>query len=57
MQTPVGTLPKDKFTGKFVDEWEAFLASSGTSFDTVDVASSLAGVMACKEDDEIVCRP
>jgi nucleosome binding factor SPN SPT16 subunit len=53
-QTNVGTLPKDKFTGKFVEEWEAFLTSSGTSFKTVDVSAALAGVMARKEEDEIV---
>ncbi|KAK9895707.1 SPT16-domain-containing protein [Cystobasidium minutum MCA 4210] len=49
----VGTFSKDKFKGKFVDEWNAFLKESNVELDTRDVGPPLAGPLAVKDDDEI----
>ena len=47
---------KDKFAGKFIDEWEAYLAASDrkSGFELLDVSPALAAIMAAKEADEIV---
>ena len=49
----VGNLPKDKFKGKFVDEWNAYLKDSSTELDARDVAPVMAGILAKKDDEEI----
>lgn len=54
VQITVGTLPKDKMTGKFVMEWTAVLASSSIKLDEVDVATGVASLLAVKDEQEIV---
>lgn len=54
MQGTVGTFSKDKFKGKFVDEWNAFLKESNVELDTRDVGAPLAGPLAVKDEEEIV---
>lgn len=56
LQGAVGTFPKDKFKGKFVDEWNAFLKEADADLDTRDVGAPLAGPLAVKDEEEIVCR-
>lgn len=59
-QKTLGNFAKDKFAGKFLDEWEAFLSGQQDgkvrrdSFTTTDVAPAVAAIVAAKEDDEIV---
>jgi len=50
----VGCVIKDKFTGKFVDEWNNFLKESNTELDTRDVSAVMAGILARKEEEEVV---
>ncbi|KAJ8303246.1 hypothetical protein KUTeg_019642 [Tegillarca granosa] len=47
----VGEFSKDKFPGEFMDGWRSALKGGG--FDKVDVSSSLAYIMAPKEESEI----
>ena len=56
LQGVVGTLPKDKFKGKFVDEWNNFLKSSNVELESRDASAVLAGVLATKDDEEVVGR-
>lgn len=55
-QKTVGHFAKDKFAGKFVDEWAAYLAKEdrASKINYVDVSVPVAGLMAIKELDEIV---
>ena len=55
-QKQIGICAKDNFVGKFVEEWKAYLDSSGKtdSFETVDVSANLAGILASKDQTEIV---
>jgi nucleosome binding factor SPN SPT16 subunit len=54
LQGSVGVFSKDKFKGKFVDEWNAFLKESNTELETRDAGAPLAGPLAVKDEDEIV---
>lgn len=47
-------LSKDKFTGKFVDEWNNYLKTNNVEFENKDVSPVMAGVLAIKDEDEIV---
>lgn len=47
----VGEFQKDKFTGEFIDEWRKALGTE--SFEYVDISSSIAYLMAVKEETEI----
>lgn len=47
----VGEFSKDKFPGDFMDAWRAAL--KGEDFTKVDVSSSLAVIMASKEESEL----
>ncbi|GAA5853260.1 hypothetical protein JCM9279_006278 [Rhodotorula babjevae] len=49
----VGTLPKDKMVGKFVNEWNAVLAGSGKDIKEVDVALGVSTLLAVKDTDEL----
>ena len=53
MQGAVGCVIKDKFTGKFVDEWNNYLKDSNTELDTRDVSAVMAGILARKEEEEV----
>ena len=53
-QGVVGTLPKDKFKGKFVDEWNNFLKSGNVELESRDASAVLAGVLSTKDDEEVV---
>ena len=55
-QGTVGSLSKDKFEGKFVDEWTKYLKESNVELDSRDAAAVLAGVLAPKDDGEVVSR-
>uniref|UniRef100_A0A7S0S408 FACT complex subunit n=1 Tax=Chlamydomonas leiostraca TaxID=1034604 RepID=A0A7S0S408_9CHLO len=48
----VGTLPKDKHSGKFVEVYNTVIAESGLA--TVDVASGFADLLAVKDPAEIM---
>ena len=48
----VGTLPKDKHTGKFVELYEAKLG--GTELATVDVSLGCADLLSCKDAAEVL---
>lgn len=54
MQGTTGVLSKDKFTGKFVDEWNNYLKTNNVEFENKDVSPVMAGVLAIKDEDEIV---
>lgn len=54
-QQRIGTLPKEEQVGKTVTQYKAALAKAGHNFESVDVATALGGVMAIKDDDELVC--
>lgn len=54
MQGAVGAFPKDKFKGKFVDEWNTFLQESKTELETKDVGPAFAGILAVKDEEEVV---
>ncbi|BGP43975.1 FACT complex subunit spt16 [Rhodotorula kratochvilovae] len=49
----VGTLPKDKMAGKFVNEWAGVLAGSGKDLKEVDVAMGVSTLLAVKDADEL----
>ncbi|GAA5939274.1 hypothetical protein JCM3775_007175 [Rhodotorula graminis] len=49
----VGTLPKDKMVGKFVNEWNAVLSGSGKDIKEVDVALGVSTLLAVKDADEL----
>ncbi|GAA5890025.1 hypothetical protein JCM5296_004746 [Sporobolomyces johnsonii] len=49
----VGTLPKDKMAGKFVQEWQTVLAGSGADLKEVDVAMGVSTVLAVKDSEEL----
>ncbi|CAG2163756.1 unnamed protein product [Oppiella nova] len=47
----IGEFTKDKFSGEFVDEWKKVLNSQ--NYETLDISSALAYIMAPKDDHEI----
>lgn len=50
----VGTLPKDKMVGKFVQEWTAAVAASDIDIKEVDAAPGVSALLAVKDEEEIV---
>jgi len=50
----VGTLVKEKHTGKMVDEWNAAVEGATTKPTVVDIASAISGFVAVKDEEEIV---
>ncbi|CAG8451663.1 423_t:CDS:10 [Paraglomus brasilianum] len=48
----VGILPKDKFSGTFVQDWQAVYESNKSNFHEVDVSLRLASLLAIKDEDE-----
>jgi len=53
-QNKVGTLPKDKMTGKFVQEWQKVLAGAEADLKEVDVALGVSTLLAVKDSEELV---
>ncbi|CAG7817942.1 unnamed protein product [Allacma fusca] len=47
----VGSFPKDKFPGEFMEGWRAALGKD--KFDTVDISALIGGLLAVKEEAEI----
>jgi len=55
-QNKVGTLPKDKMSGKFVTEWATALTGSGKDIKEVDVGVGVSALLAVKDAEEQVSR-
>lgn len=53
----MGTVGKDKFTGKNVQEWTKALESSGKKFEEVEITAALSACLAVKDDEEVVRLP
>ncbi|GMM33338.1 chromatin-remodeling protein [Saccharomycopsis crataegensis] len=49
----VGVLTKDKFEGKFVDEWNSVWSKEEDAITKVDIGAGLSQVMEVKDDEEI----
>ncbi|GAA5917004.1 hypothetical protein JCM6882_001301 [Rhodosporidiobolus microsporus] len=49
----VGTLPKDKMGGKFVNEWQGVLQGSGKDLKEADVAMGVSTLLAEKDAEEL----
>lgn len=53
----IGTLSKEAYAGKLIDEWNNALAASDKKPEVVDIASSISTFMAVKDDDELASHP
>lgn len=53
----VGTLVKEKHTGKMIDEWNAAVEGAATKPTVVDIASAISGFVAVKDEEEVVSAP
>ncbi|TPX38266.1 hypothetical protein SmJEL517_g00054 [Synchytrium microbalum] len=51
--TRLGYFAKDRFSGKFLNEWNQTLSLSDRSFEKVDGTKSFSSVMAVKDDNEL----
>ncbi len=49
----VGLVLKDKFEGKFIDEWNSVWSKREGDFTKIDIAAGLSQVMEVKDDEEI----
>ena len=49
----VGTLVKEKHTGKMIEEWNAAVEGTATKPTVVDIASAISGFVAVKDEEEI----
>jgi nucleosome binding factor SPN SPT16 subunit len=49
----VGTLSKEAYAGKLIDEWNNALGASDKKPEVVDIASSISTFMAVKDDEEL----
>ncbi|KAK8865948.1 FACT complex subunit SPT16 [Kwoniella newhampshirensis] len=49
----IGGLPKDKPTGKLVDDWNAAVASSKGGLQVVDVSVAVSDILAVRDGDEM----
>lgn len=48
----VGTLAKEKHTGKMIDEWNTAVEGTGTKPTVVDITSAISGFVAVKDEEE-----
>ncbi|KAH3682342.1 hypothetical protein WICPIJ_006691, partial [Wickerhamomyces pijperi] len=48
----LGILSKDKYAGKFIDEWNAVWDASKSEFDLVDCATGVSATLEHKDEDE-----
>lgn len=53
----IGTLSKEAYAGKLIDEWNNALAASDKKPEVVDIASSISTFMSVKDDEELVSHP
>lgn len=53
-QKRIGILPKDKFTGSFIDEWKEVYTEADVKWVEQDIGPSIAAVMAIKDEEEMV---
>ena len=51
----MGSITKDQYGGKFVQEFKSALEKSGKGFETVDVSVGLGQALSVKDEDEMVC--
>lgn len=49
----VGTLAKEKHTGKMIDEWNTAVEGAVTKPTVVDITSAVSGFVAIKDEEEI----
>ena len=49
----VGTLSKEKHTGKMIDEWNTAVEGAATKPKIVDITSAISGFVAVKDEEEI----
>lgn len=50
----IGSLGKETYAGKLIDEWNNALAVSEKKPEVVDIASAISTFMSVKDDDELV---
>jgi nucleosome binding factor SPN SPT16 subunit len=53
----IGTLSKEAYAGKLIDEWNSALAASDKKPEVVDIAPSISTFMSVKDDEELVSHP
>lgn len=53
-QSRVGHLPKEKYHGKIVSEWEKAVAAASSKPELVDVTSAVSGFLSTKDTSELV---
>jgi nucleosome binding factor SPN SPT16 subunit len=49
----IGSLAKETYAGKLIDEWNNALAASNKKPEVVDIAPSISTFMAVKDDEEL----
>jgi len=49
----VGSLVKEKHTGKMIDEWNAAVEGASKKPTVVDITSAISGFVAVKDEEEI----
>jgi nucleosome binding factor SPN SPT16 subunit len=49
----IGTLSKETYAGKLIDEWNNALAASNNKPEVVDIAASISTFMSVKDDEEL----
>jgi FACT complex subunit SPT16 N-terminal lobe domain len=49
----IGSLTKETYAGKLIDEWNNVLAASNNKPEVVDIASSISTFMSVKDDEEL----
>jgi nucleosome binding factor SPN SPT16 subunit len=49
----IGTLSKETYAGKLIDEWNNALEASNQKPEVVDIAASISTFMAVKDDEEL----
>jgi nucleosome binding factor SPN SPT16 subunit len=52
----IGSLSKETYAGKLIDEWNNVLAASDKKPEVVDIASAISTFMSVKDDEELVRR-
>jgi nucleosome binding factor SPN SPT16 subunit len=49
----IGVLPKDKYQGKFINEWDPIFATIKSDVELIDVTLSLSQSLEVKDDEEL----
>jgi nucleosome binding factor SPN SPT16 subunit len=52
----IGTLSKETYAGKLIDEWNNALAASNNKPEMTDIAASISTFMGVKDDEELASR-